>query len=485
MQQNSCEILALKSGSWRIIGKPTGIYSSWLSNMNSLAFVHGAFHWLGLSRNESVTSYDISNGGHELRQTWPFGFQMVKCYSVDSILTVVVIYLRQPKNHLVFGLNLVQNVFGMDLFIYRKLDLSKITYVVFTHVRSRQHLFKNSEKSWKTELTYVAKYKIVSYVWLGVIVQPDEMCKISLLRGLVKSISTYIFAVVGLAYRLAPQCEIEHPKCSNGMGEGHWFKPWKRPLAEMQGKRVVKRSKNMDVDGTMEVRLQEEIIMDILSRLPVLSLLRFKCVSKYWMTLISEPYFTLKHLNHAKNNQSSQKILVLHVSSVRTSHTFAMEPSTRESIVLPRTEFSLTKDYSCGVGYDSTSDNYKILMIDNAAHCEILALKSGSWRKIDKRPSGVSPVLSDTEDSGAFVHGAFHWLDSLLKNSLISFRISNEVYGEIPLPEGMSLVFNVNCINGVSALEGMLCVYSTHIRRGIHTFKLWILKDYDVKESWN
>ncbi|PHU24664.1 hypothetical protein BC332_09771 [Capsicum chinense] len=300
------EILALKSGSWRIIGKPTGIYSSWLSNMDSLAFVHGAFHWLGLSRNESVTSYDISNGGHELRQTWPFGVaDLVGAYNFT--------------------------------YAFKLLDL------------------------------------------LGAYIRMSNLA---------------IFIVV-------------------------------------TRKRVVKRSKNMDVDGTMEVRLQEEIIMDILSRLPVLSLLRFKCVSKYWMTLISEPYFTLKHLNHAKNNQSSQKILVLH------------------------------------------------------AHCEILALKSGSWRKIDKRPSGVSPVLSDTEDSGAFVHGAFHWLDSLLKNSLISFRISNEVYGEIPLPEGMSLVFNVNYINGGSALEGMLCVYSTHIRRGIHTFKLWILKDYDVKESWN
>ncbi|KAM3337295.1 hypothetical protein P3S68_031620 [Capsicum galapagoense] len=60
--QSCSEILAVKSGSWRIIGKPTGIYSSWLSDMDSLAFVHGAFHWLGLSRNESVTSYDISNG---------------------------------------------------------------------------------------------------------------------------------------------------------------------------------------------------------------------------------------------------------------------------------------------------------------------------------------------------------------------------------------------------------------------------------------
>ncbi|PHT32867.1 hypothetical protein CQW23_29204 [Capsicum baccatum] len=183
----------------------------------------------------------------------------------------------------------------------------------------------------------------------------------------------------------------------------------------------------MDVDGTMEVHFQEEIIMDIL-RLPVLSLLRFKCVSKCWMTLISKPYFIIKHLNHAKNNQNSQKILVLHgefplhcsslssasLSSVQLAEDvrkhdwpsnsrpwrFKMyccyddlaliklrdypecvratlllwNPSTRESIVLPRTEFSLSKDYSCGLGYDSTRDDYKILKIDDAACCEILAL---------------------------------------------------------------------------------------------------------------
>ncbi|KAM3249737.1 hypothetical protein P3L10_011507 [Capsicum annuum] len=83
--QSCSEILALKSGSWRIIGKPTGIYSSWLSNMDSLAFVHGAFHWLGLSPNESVTSYDISNGGHELRQTWPFGIGRNDLYLYHSL----------------------------------------------------------------------------------------------------------------------------------------------------------------------------------------------------------------------------------------------------------------------------------------------------------------------------------------------------------------------------------------------------------------
>ncbi|XP_049383074.1 F-box protein CPR1-like [Solanum stenotomum] len=52
--------------------------------------------------------------------------------------------------------------------------------------------------------------------------------------------------------------------------------------------------------------------MDILSRLPVKSVVRFNCVSKFWNTLISQPYFTKIHLNHAKNQASSQKLLSLH-----------------------------------------------------------------------------------------------------------------------------------------------------------------------------
>ncbi|PHT54402.1 hypothetical protein CQW23_08864 [Capsicum baccatum] len=56
--------------------------------------------------------------------------------------------------------------------------------------------------------------------------------------------------------------------------------------------------------------LHEEMLMDILSRLPVRSLLQFKCISSIWKTLISNPYFTVKHLNRAKNDQGSQKLLI-------------------------------------------------------------------------------------------------------------------------------------------------------------------------------
>ncbi|KAL3351125.1 hypothetical protein AABB24_019628 [Solanum stoloniferum] len=289
----------------------------------------------------------------------------------------------------------------------------------------------------------------------------------------------------------------------------------------------------------MGVHLQEEIIIDILIKLPVRSLLRFKCVSMLWMTLISDPYFTMKHFNYGKNNQHSPKILVLngefrsHCSSLSTALLSSVQlvedvqkldwpcnrrplsfrmyccydglalikvrdypcyerhilllwnPSTRESVVLPRTEFSVISDYDCGLGYDSVSGDYKILKIDQRARSEILTLKSGSWRKIDERPIGVHPVLSDMEDSLAFVYGAFHWLDSSLNNSLVSFSISNEVYREIPWQEGMSLVFHTHYIKyGLSVLEGLLCVYSTHVYRGIYTFKLSVMKDYGIKESW-
>ncbi|KAM3339244.1 hypothetical protein P3S68_029113 [Capsicum galapagoense] len=235
----------------------------------------------------------------------------------------------------------------------------------------------------------------------------------------------------------------------------------------------------MDVDGTME----------ILSRLPVRSLVRFKCVSKFWMALISEPYFTLKHLNHAKNDQNSQRFLVNQWSSLYCSslssvqrveevqkldcpsntelwrcflyccydslaligvynycdHTHQLwlwNPSTRESIVLPGPKFPLELFCTWGLGYDSVSDDYKILKID---------LKS---RK-------------------------FHWIDDITRFTVTALSISSEVYTEIPLPEQMLSIYNQTW--GVSVLTEKLCAYAHYTSQ---TFRFWVMKDYGIKESW-
>lgn len=66
---------------------------------------------------------------------------------------------------------------------------------------------------------------------------------------------------------------------------------------------------------------------------------------------------------------------------------------------------------------------------------------------------------------------------------MVSFTISHEVYGEIPLPKKICLL-NTRKID-IFTLEGMLCAYSNTYDQGIRTFKVWIMRDYNLKESWN
>ncbi|XP_059298238.1 F-box protein CPR1-like [Lycium ferocissimum] len=297
----------------------------------------------------------------------------------------------------------------------------------------------------------------------------------------------------------------------------------------------------------MGVQFREDILMEILSRLPVRYLVRFKCVSKLWKALISDPYFIKKHLNQAKNDPRSQKLLISQycpkyaicslyccpLSSVqlveneqeydwpsnsriiiyccctglavigvvdqirRTVRLMLWNPSTGESIVLPDPEFPPVHEHRLGLGYDSASGDYKILKLrdgrgDIEEPGEILALKAGSWRNIDKIPRGSSSQLAAMGSGLAFLNDAFHWICTsrnyfqLLPRtySLVSFSISNEVYGEIPLPEEV-LDLKGNPFIGVSVVDGMLCVHSNYGNPWKRVFKLWVLKDYGVKESWN
>ncbi|KAG5624804.1 hypothetical protein H5410_010022 [Solanum commersonii] len=114
-------------------------------------------------------------------------------------------------------------------------------------------------------------------------------------------------------------------------------------------------------------------------------------------------------------------------------------------MILPsHVEIPPQEEYVYGLGYDATSDEYKILRIGmhDEIPDEILALKSGSWRKIEET--------------------------------------SDEMSGEIPLPGILVGVYVLGLIvMGVSVLGGKLCLYHKH-----EDFDIWVLNDYGVKESW-
>lgn len=49
-------------------------------------------------------------------------------------------------------------------------------------------------------------------------------------------------------------------------------------------------------------QMPEDLLIEILCRLPAKSLLRFKCVFKYWCSLIQSLHFVGKHIHHPKNH---------------------------------------------------------------------------------------------------------------------------------------------------------------------------------------
>ncbi|KAG5587638.1 hypothetical protein H5410_048072 [Solanum commersonii] len=122
-------------------------------------------------------------------------------------------------------------------------------------------------------------------------------------------------------------------------------------------------------------------------------------------------------------------------------------PSTRESMVLPIPEFSVGLTSCLGLGLNSSSGEYKILKIEgnefdnHKVPDEIFTLKSGSWRKIGEHPRVTGNKVSE---------------------EICLLKTGN---------------------TGISILEGMLCAYSKTYDQGIRPFKVWVMRDYNLKES--
>ncbi|CAK8531021.1 unnamed protein product [Lathyrus sativus] len=280
-----------------------------------------------------------------------------------------------------------------------------------------------------------------------------------------------------------------------------------------------------------------EIVVEILSRLPVKFLMQFQCVCKSWKSLISDPKFAKKHLRHASQslmltlrnpsldfvviaNPLSSVFIEATTSAIQVEYplkyknhsavivgschgilclsfcftlnkgvVFLWNPSIRKFTKLPSLEEIYRTTFCFSFGYDDLSDSYKVVVVcfpHNAidypvSNCKnvvkVHTLGTTSWRRIP----GFPPNTLILDKSGKFLSGTINWLVYRQNYSscwvIISLDLEKEFYRELPQPDYGEI--NLLSLN-TGVLRDCFCIFSS-----TDTFSdVWLMKEYGNKDSW-
>ncbi|CAA2963841.1 F-box CPR30-like [Olea europaea subsp. europaea] len=112
--------------------------------------------------------------------------------------------------------------------------------------------------------------------------------------------------------------------------------------------------------------IPQDLVEEVLSRLPVRSILRFTCVSKQWRTINDSPYFIKIHMDRSIKMGSS--VVVIHR---RTDINFV---SLHLDLFGVPIRAAKELDHPFGHRYDRTEELYQPSVIDSNAGRESIGL---------------------------------------------------------------------------------------------------------------
>ncbi|KAL3508921.1 hypothetical protein ACH5RR_028322 [Cinchona calisaya] len=288
----------------------------------------------------------------------------------------------------------------------------------------------------------------------------------------------------------------------------------------------------------MELEIPTDILREILRRLPVKSLIRFRCVCRSWCAFITSPEFIALHLSrryHADDTnilimlfiQETKKYVLSFHSNNESLDTIAPDlevpifhdfgtagllgpsngivciatrkdiclfnPATRKFRRLPDCPFGCPQDFfrcseHSGFGYDPITNDYKVIRLVMLWHledrhtyafrAEIYNLSTNAWRELDNI---YREHLSNASVSISF-KGSLHW--SVL-DCVLSFHLNSEEFTEIEYPP--SYVFTRPGVHNLAVLDESLaliiCIpdddYDIH-----RSIDVWVMKEYGVQGYW-
>lgn len=319
-----------------------------------------------------------------------------------------------------------------------------------------------------------------------------------------------------------------------------------------------KRNSNQEEeDGQPENYLDwlpHEVALDIISRLPIKSLIQSRFVCKSWQNLSLDPQLVRLHLSralkgnpyfifhcdfpiknllyfvefsgiHDDDNQekirkidppfsdampeftvigSCNGILCLE-NSLFDDSLYLYNPFTRDYKELPKTIVFQEQEVMYGFGFHPISNQYKLIKIVyfakkfdlekksyrniriNINRCvesdvQVFCLGSNRWRSI-----GKAAYQLDRKSTAILLNGRLHWTTNYGRFSgspsriVVSLDLFDERFREVPGPELSNRTSKRHY--HIAVLGGCLCV-AVPLAADFGTLDIWIMKEYDRKESW-
>ncbi|XVE78354.1 hypothetical protein DITRI_Ditri13aG0138300 [Diplodiscus trichospermus] len=280
--------------------------------------------------------------------------------------------------------------------------------------------------------------------------------------------------------------------------------------------------------------LPPEVILDILSWLPVTTLVQSKLVCRAWRSIIQDSLLINKHLSHMAESDPSiifqshwpiqnqyyfmdfaaynEGNKILKKISVTTNHANLVgscngllcfynssgihicNPLTKDSIELPKLSRNPGEAGSLEFGFSPTTKEYKLVEIvykrkrprvipylaaSNTFQAEVRVLTLGDacWRSL-----GTVPCRFLRQPSQVMVSGRLHWITQPGYNSVdtkfISFDLTTEQFQEVAKPDCGSLK---KFFYELLVLQGHLSAATSNVGGGL---EIWVMKEYNKKESW-
>ncbi|XP_050211957.1 putative F-box protein At3g16210 [Mercurialis annua] len=167
-------------------------------------------------------------------------------------------------------------------------------------------------------------------------------------------------------------------------------------------------------------------------------------------------------------------------------------PSIQKSMILPNPNLLFHTRCLVGFGYDSRSDDYKLLKMINfydsagfRSVAEVFSLNSGSWKIMDSRSIPHCEICY-VPGSQAIVNGIIHWHFRKDKcNMLLGFNVTDETFQEIDMPEDLtSPSIDPLALDVLAYNDSTVGIVFRERQRNDVLNHLWIMKDYGVSSSW-